>query len=66
MKLTESFPKTEKPMCQFVEKVALAIVEYILQEGMDEMLEQCAGITKEQCLIFPNVAKAMKEKGVLK
>ena len=65
MKFTESFPKTDKPMRKFVESVTLSVIEYILEEGMDEMLEQCAGITQEQCLIFPNVAKAMKGKGLL-
>lgn len=65
MKFTDGFPKTEEPMCKFVETVTLSIVEFILQEGIDEMLVQCTGITKEQCLIFPNVAKAMKGKGLL-
>lgn len=65
MKFTENFPKTDEPMRKFVENVTLSIVEYILQEGIDSMLEQCVGITKEQCRIFPNLAKAMKEKGLL-
>lgn len=50
----------------FMENVFLAVLEFILEEGVDNALRHLSDITEEDVRAFPNVKNALKERGMLK
>lgn len=56
----------QKSVQTFMENTLLAILEYILQVGVDEAISQVADATEEDIRCFPHVAKALRDKGFLK
>ena len=55
-----------KSVQTFMENTYLAILEYILQVGIDEALLRVADANEEDVRVFPHVAKALQDKGFLK
>ena len=50
----------------FMENTFLAILEYILEEGVDNALAHLSDVTEEDVKVFPHVRNALKERGILK
>ena len=55
-----------KPAQTFMENVCLALLEFILEEGIDEALTHFSDLTEEDVRVFPHVRSALKERGMLK
>ena len=51
---------------KFLETTFLAVLEFILVEGVDKVLSLISDATEEDVVIFPNVAKALRDKGFIK
>ena len=49
-----------------MENTFLAILEYILEEGVDNALAHLSDVTEEDVKVFPHVRNALKERGILK
>lgn len=56
----------DKPVQKFMENTFLAILEYILEEGIDNALSNLSDVTEEEVRVFPHVRDALKERGMLK
>jgi hypothetical protein len=56
----------DKAAQTFMENVFLAVLEFILEEGVDKALRHLSDITEEDVRVFPNVRNALKERGMLK
>lgn len=56
----------DKPTQRFVESVFLALLENILEEGVDNTLSHLSDLTEEDVKVFPHVRNALKERGMLK
>ena len=55
----------KKSVQTFMENTYLAILEYILQVGVDEALLRIADAKEEDIRVFPHVVKALRERGLL-
>lgn len=55
----------DKPIETCAKNTFLAIMEYILEVGVEEALLQLKGASLEEVEIFPHVAKALKDRGLL-
>ena len=55
-----------KPVQTFMENTFLAILEYVLEEGVDNALCHLSDVTEEDVRAFPHVRNALKERGLLK
>lgn len=51
---------------KFMENMLLAILEFILEEGIDNALLHLFDVTDEDVRVFPHVRDALKERGILK
>lgn len=56
----------DKATQTFMENVCLAMLEFILEEGMDNALRHLSDVTEEDVRVFPHVRVALKERGILK
>lgn len=56
----------DKPVQTFMENTFLAILEYILEEGIESALSNLSDVTEEEVRVFPHVRDALKERGMLK
>ena len=56
----------DKPVQKFMENTFLAILEFILEEGVDSALSHLSNVTEEDVRVFPHVRNALKERGMLK
>lgn len=56
----------KKPEQEFMENVFLAVLEFILEEGVDNALYHMSDVTEEDVRAFPHVKNALKERGMLK
>ena len=55
-----------KPEQKFMENMFMAVLEYILEEGVDNALRHLSDVTAEDVRVFPHVRDALKERGMLK
>ena len=51
---------------KFMENVFLAILEFILEEGVDNALQYLSDVTEDDVRVFPHVRNALMERGMLK
>ncbi len=56
----------DAPVQKFMENALLAVLEYILEEGVDGALAHLSNITEEDVRVFPHVRNALQERGMLK
>ena len=56
----------DKPVQKFMENTFLAILEFILEEGVDNALCHLSDVTEEDVRVFPHVKNALMERGILK
>lgn len=63
--LSDQFPIMKKSAATFLDNATLAILEYILEEGIDGALAHFKGVDEEDIRVFPHVVQAMKERGYL-
>lgn len=56
----------DKASQRFAENMFLAILEYILEEGVDNALYHLSDASEEDVRVFPHVRDALKDKGILK
>ena len=50
----------------FMENMFLAVLEFILEEGVDNALHHLSDVREDDVRVFPNVMNALKERGMLK
>lgn len=62
---SDYLPTKQKAAATFLDNATLAILEYILEEGMEGALAHFKGITEEEIKVFPHVVQALKERGYL-
>lgn len=62
---SDCLPAKQKATATFLDNATLAILEYILEEGMDGALAHFKGVSEEEIRIFPHVVQALKERGYL-
>lgn len=62
---SDQFPHAQKSVATFLDNSILAILEYILVEGVDGALEHFKDINEDDVRIFPHVAQALRERGYL-
>ena len=65
MKFTDSMNGVDAPVRTFLMNTTLAVLEYILTEGVDGVLDSFVGVNKDDIRVFPHVMEAMREKGLL-
>lgn len=65
MKFIDSMNGVDAPVRTFLMNTTLAVLEYILTEGVEGLLDSFVGISEDDIRGFPHVMKAMKEKGLL-
>ena len=63
--LSDQFPIMKKSAATFLDNATLAILEYILEDGIDGVLAHFKGIDEEDLRVFPHVVRAMKDRGYL-
>ena len=56
----------DKATQTFMENMLMAILEFILEEGVDNALLHLSDVTDEDVRVFPHVRDALKERGILK
>ena len=61
--LSDHFPVMKKSAATFLDNTTLAILEYILEEGIDGALANFKDIDEEDIRVFPHVMQAMKDRG---
>ena len=62
---SKQYPLMQKSVATFLDNSTLAILEYILEEGIDGALARFKGISEDDVRVFPNVMQALKERGYL-
>ena len=62
---SKQYPLMQKSVTTFLDNSTLAILEYILEEGIDGALAHFKGISEDDVRVFPNVMRALKERGYL-
>lgn len=65
MMWSNQYPLMSKSMATFLDNSTLAILEYILEEGIDGALAHFEGVAEDDVRVFPHVAQALKERGYL-
>ena len=65
MKFIDSMNGVDAPIRTFLMNTTLAVLEYILTEGVDRVLDSFAGVSEDDIRVFPHVMKVMKDKGLL-
>lgn len=63
--LSDQFPIMKNSSANLLDNVTLAILEYILEEGIDGALAKYKGVTEEEIRVFPHVVQALRERGYL-
>ena len=56
----------DKATQTYMENMLMAILEFILEEGVDNALLHLSDVTDEDVRVFPHVRDALKERGILK
>lgn len=56
----------DKPVQTFMENTTLSILNYILEEGVEGALNHFSGMLEDEVKHFPYVAKALRDRGLLK
>ena len=62
---SNQYPLMPKSLATFLDNSTLSILEYILVEGIDGALAHFKGISEEDVRVFPNVMRALRERGYL-
>lgn len=62
---SDCLPTKQKAAATFLDNATLAILEYILEEGIDGALAHFKGVTEEEIKVFPHVVQALTERGYL-
>lgn len=62
---SDQYPLLPKSTADFLDNSMLAILEYILEEGVDAALAHFKGANEDDIRIFPHVVQALKERGYL-
>lgn len=62
---SNQYPLMPKSMADFLYNSMLAILEYILEEGIDGALAHFKGVNEDDIRVFPHVVQALKERGYL-
>lgn len=55
-----------KPVQTFMENTTLSILNYILEDGIDGVLSHFSDLSEDDVKPFPYVAKALRERGLLR
>ena len=62
---SDQYPLMQKSIADFLDNSTLAILEYILVEGVDGALAHFKGANVDDIRVFPHVVQALKERGYL-
>lgn len=62
---SDQYPLMPKSVADFLDNSTLAILEYILVEGVDGALAHFKGVNEEDIRVFPHVVQALRERGYL-